>query len=240
MEDLTGKVIVITGGTRGIGRAIAERCVMRGAQVVVCCRHEPHVLETIEALNAMGGGTVGGMQCDVTCFEEVHAFFEYVADKFGGADVLINDAGVPQRGRLGEMTPFPEEWDYTIATNLTGPAYCSHEALPQMLAKGNGWIVNIGALLTAEDQWGDAAYVASKAGLLAFTKVLMNEVRDQDIHVGVVLPGTVNTAFIEEHPLRNERLLQPEDVAEAVVSMITNPTRVLPNLLEIRTQWRAA
>ncbi|MHB9130582.1 MAG: SDR family NAD(P)-dependent oxidoreductase [Armatimonadota bacterium] len=236
MEELTGKTAVVTGGTRGLGRAIAERLITMGVNVVVCCRHDPHVLDTIEALKTLGGGQIGGMQCDVARFEEVHTLFEYVADKFGGTDILINNAAVPQRGRLTEMAPFPDECDMTINTNLNGAAYCCHEAVAQMADKGGGWIVNISTL---PDQLPEAhaAYSASKEGLLAFSKSLSAELQEQRIHVGVIQAGLINTTFWGDYPDNGERLLQPEDVAEAVVAMVTAPTRALPYMLEIRSIW---
>lgn len=236
MEELTGKTAVVTGGTRGVGRAISARFITMGVNVVICCRHDPHVLDTIDALNKLGGGRVGGMQCDVSRFEEVHALFEYVADKFGGTDILINNAAVPQRGRLTDMSPFPEEWDLTIGVNLSGAAYCCHEAVPQMLNKGGGWIVNL-TTLPAHVHESDAAYLAGKQGLMAFSKALSEELQEQRIHVGVIEAGLINTTFWGDYPENGERLMQPEDVTEAVLAMVTAPPRALPYVLKLRSIW---
>jgi len=237
MESLVEKVVLITGGTRGIGRALAERCVELGAAVVICCRHESHVIETIEALATQGGGLVGGMQCDIARYEEVRALFAYAVEKFGGVDILVNNAGLPQHGPLHEMTPFPDEWDYVLATNLMGAVYCSHEAIPLMMQKGGGWIVNVSSLAAEETEGGNAAYATSKAALNAFSESVMNEVRQQGIHVGVISPGLVNTEFGGKRLGHPERALQPEDIVEAIIAMVTAPERSLTSMVEIRPRW---
>jgi 3-oxoacyl-[acyl-carrier protein] reductase len=196
------------------------------------------VLDTITALNALGGGTVGGMQCDVSRYEEVHALFEYVAERFGGTDILINNAAVPQRGKLTEMMPFPEEWDYTIGINLTGAAYCCHEAIPHMLRRGGGWIINISSISAEAPTGKNVAYVAGKAGLLAFSVALMDEVRGQGIRVGTVLPGMVNSPLCAPLPVEKGWMLQPEDIASTVMAMLTAPVHVIPSKVELHATRR--
>lgn len=238
MDTLAGKIAVVTGATRGIGRAIAERFILLGANVVICSRHEADVLEAVEHMNRLGGGKADGMQCDVARYEEVHALFVFAAERFDGVDILVNNAGLPQHGMLKEMMPFPDEWDYIMGVNLMGAVYCAREAIPLMQARGGGWIVNISSLSAHEYKGGNSAYVTSKAGMVAFSQTLMNEVRGDGILVGVILPGTVSTTFGGKLPGHPERRLQAEDVTDAVVAMVTAPGRALTSLVEIRPRWR--
>jgi NAD(P)-dependent dehydrogenase (short-subunit alcohol dehydrogenase family) len=144
MNDLTNKVCLVTGGTRGIGNAIAQLLSMEGAAVVICGRRQDAVDEAVEGLLAKTGGKVKGKAADVKSYEQVVELFRFIDAEFGGLDVLVNNAGVGILRPISELSV--QDWHDTIETNLTGVFYCSREALFRFVTRGGGYIVNISSL----------------------------------------------------------------------------------------------
>jgi NAD(P)-dependent dehydrogenase (short-subunit alcohol dehydrogenase family) len=231
--DLKGQAAVVTGASKGIGYAVAEALAVAGANVVICARNEEEVRGAAERLNSGGGGRVIGVRCDMRSYDDVRALIGKAVEEFGGVDVLVNNAGV------GSFTPIDqldvELWSQIIETNLSGVFYACHEAVPHMKRRGSGFIVNIGSLAGKNPMPGGTAYNASKFGLVGFTEALMLDVRQDGIRVSTVMPGSVATHFNEHTPSDADAWkIQPEDIAEIVMDLLTTPARTLPSRVEVR------
>jgi 3-oxoacyl-[acyl-carrier protein] reductase len=234
MNSVKGKNALVTGGTRGIGLAIAESLLERGAQVLLCARKLSEVDKTVETLRQKFGDVVRGTSCDVTVYEQVRAMFVQAEEDLGGIDLLINNAGVGGFHTVEETSA--EEWNTILGTNLSGVFFCCKEALPQMKKRGGGYIINIGSLAGKQAMAGAAAYCATKFGLVGFSEALMQEVRQDHIRVSYVMPGSVNTSFgrhAEQDPATTWKLL-PEDVAQVVIGLLEMDARALPSRVELR------
>ena len=229
--DLTGKTAIVTGGTRGIGRAIANTLVTAGATVVITGRNHEDLAGTVSHLNL--DGTATGYVCDVRDYEQVRSTFEKIATEFGGVDILVNNAGIGIFAPVESMDV--EDFRAVLETNVFGVFYCCHEAIPLMKQRGGGYIINISSLAGANAHPKMAAYNASKFGLNGFSEALMQEVRHDGIKVSYIMPGSVNTEFGGDEP-SNEKSwqLQPDDVARVVINLLQYPDRSLPSRVEIR------
>ena len=228
MAVLDGKIALVTGGSRGIGRAIVETLYGAGATVFLTAR-DPHAArEVAQSL----GPRAHGVACDVRSYELVQRLFREVEQRVGGLDILVNNAGV------GIFKPVvdtdPEEWRTVIETNLNGPFYCCREAIPLMKRRGGGYIFNISSLAGKNPFANGAAYNASKFGLNGFSEALMMEVRYEGIRVSYLMPGSVNTQFGRGSGQDQEWALQPEDVAEVVLDLLRSPARALYSRVEMR------
>ena len=232
MSSLAGQVAVVTGGSRGIGLAVARALLQQGAAVAVTGTNESRLEAAARELQAPGGDRVAPVRADVRNHADVEALFASVVSKFGGVDILINNAGVGVFRSVAETTV--DEWHRVIDTNLSGVFYCCHAALPLMKQRGGGWIINISSLASKNPFVNGAAYCASKSALNAFSEALMQEVRYDGIRVAYVLPGSVNTGFGGLSNTKSEWALQPDDVAEVVIDLIAHPSRSLPSRVEIR------
>ncbi|MCC6162025.1 MAG: SDR family oxidoreductase [Acidobacteria bacterium] len=227
--QLDGHVAIVTGGTRGIGLALTSGLVERGARVVVSGRSAGG----LDAVSARFGDSVATVQGDVADAATAGALVRTAVERFGGVDSLVNNAGVGTFVPVAEMKD--EDWHRLIATNLTGVFLCSKAAIPALRARGGGWIINISSLAGRNSFAGGAAYCASKAGLNAFADSLMLEVRQDDIRVSTVMPGSVQTAFSPggDSP-ENAWKLSPDDVAQVVFDLLGHSSRSLPSKVEIR------
>lgn len=231
--NLNGKSAIVTGSTKGIGRAIAEALVREGANVCVSARHDDEVVRAVDELGDVGEGNVTGAVCDVRDYEEVKALFEHAAAEFGGVDLLVNNAGVGLFGRVDEMPP--EDFRAVLETNLFGVFYCCREAIPRMRERGGGYIINISSLAGVNAHPQMAAYNASKFGLNGFSEALMQEVRHDGIRVSYVMPGSVNTYFGGDEPDESQSWqLQSEDIARVVLDLLRSEERALMSRVEIR------
>jgi len=226
---------IVTGGSRGIGRAIAKAILLEGGQVMITGL-DPQRLDTaVRSLGAEAGQSdrVAGAAVDVRDRGAVDRLVAETARRFGGLDTLINNAGI---GVFGEVVSTSDaDWSRVIDTNLTGAFYCARAAIPELRRSGGGWIINIASLAGRNFFPGGAAYCASKAALIAFSEALMQEVRFDDIRVSVVMPGSVATEF--SGPATDTDMswkLSADDVAEAVVDLLRHPGRSLPSKVEIR------
>ena len=223
------RVALVTGGSRGIGLAIAKALAESGTAVAITGRDRA-VLET--ARRTLGDETIA-LHADVQNEREAANAVDETADKFGGLDVLVNNAGVGLFASVADMTP--SQWRQVIDTNLTGAFYCSHAAIPHFRRRGGGWIVNVSSLAAKNAFVGGAAYCASKAGLNAFSEALMQEVRHDNIRVTCVMPGSVSTGFGGRgEGGEADWKLAPEDVARTVVDLMAHPPRSLPSRVELR------
>lgn len=234
MESLKGKLAIVTGGTRGIGRAIAERLLQDGAAVAICGRDAEGVARAVSEMSELG--RVFGAPADVSDVESVRAFFEAVDREFGGLDILVNNAGQGFYKKVADMTP--EEWHRNIDLNLNGAFYCAHEALARFLPRGGGFIVNISSLAGRNAFSGGAAYNASKFGLNGFTEALMLDHRLDNVRVSSIMPGSVDTEFsgTPGKPGTEDTgwKIAPEDIAEAVSMVLRMPARTMVSRVEIR------
>jgi 3-oxoacyl-[acyl-carrier protein] reductase len=230
------RIALITGGTRGIGYAVAEALLRAGNKVAFTGTTDDGVVKAEHALSAnhpSSGGQVAGIVCDVRDGAAAERAVRTAVARFGGLDVLINCAGVGVGVPIAEMPH--DEWDRIIGTNLTGVFNCCKAAIPHLRARGGGWIVNLSSLASTSPFPGGAAYCASKAGLNAFGDALMQELRYDNIRVTTVLPGSVATGFSGREPESGaDWKLLPEDVAHAIVDVLNHPPRSLPSRIEIR------
>jgi NAD(P)-dependent dehydrogenase (short-subunit alcohol dehydrogenase family) len=233
---MTPKVALVTGGSKGIGRAIAAALMETGAHVLITGRDEAVLSSAAAALGPHGqrtGARVEWVAGDVRREEDARGMVEAAVARFGGLDVLVNNAAVGILVDVAEMTG--EQWRETIETNLGGVFYCTHAAIPHLRARGGGWIINISSLASRNPFARGAAYSATKAGLNAFGEALMQELRYDGIRVATVCPGSVRTGFAgSDAGAAAEWKLAPEDVAQVVVDLIRHPGRSLPSLVDIR------
>jgi 3-oxoacyl-[acyl-carrier protein] reductase len=228
-----GKAAIVTGSTKGIGRAVAEALVREGMNVCVSARSDEEVERAVAELNGIDRGRVTGAVCDVRDYDEARALVEHAAAEFGGVDVLVNNAGIGHFGRVEEMSP--ETFRAVLETNLFGVFYCCREAIPVMRRRGGGYIINISSLAGANPHPEMAAYNASKFALNGFSEALMQEVRHDRIKVSYVMPGSVNTHFGGDTPDESKAWqLQPEDVARVVLDLLRHDERSLPSRVELR------
>lgn len=233
--NLEGKVALVTGGTRGIGKAIVERFLRAGAAVGYCGRSAESVRDSLPSFALAWGPKVDGVDADVRSESSVRRLFEWMDQRFGGLDILVNNAGVGRFATLEEMNV--EQWNEVIGTNLTGVYHCLHEGLPRLKRRGGGWVVNIGSLAAKNAFAGGAAYNASKFGLRGMSEAVMLDHRYEKVRVTSILPGSVATEFGRggaRNQGENAWKIQPEDVAETVAMVLSLPERTLISQVEIR------
>jgi NAD(P)-dependent dehydrogenase (short-subunit alcohol dehydrogenase family) len=230
--DGRGKSAVVTGGSRGIGLAIAQAVLETGASVLITGRSQTHLDAARERLGASSPDRVRSARADVRNAAEAGRAVAMAAEAFGGLDVLVNNAGVGMFGNVADMST--DDWQQVIETNLSGVFYCSRAAIPHLRRRGGGWIINISSLAGKNSFVGAAAYCASKAGLNAFSEALMQEVRYDNIRVSYIMPGSVATEFAGHADSRADWALSADDVAEVVVDLLSHPTRSLPSRVELR------
>ena len=227
------RVCLVTGGTRGIGYAAAGALVRAGNTVAFTGTTDDGVLKAEYSLSSIEGARVTGIVCNVREAASAELAVRTVIAKYGGLDVLVNCAGVGVGAPVSDLPH--DEWDRIIGTNLTGVFNCCKAAIPHLKTRGGGWIINISSLASTNPFAGGAAYCASKAGLNAFGDALMQELRDDNIRVTSILPGSVATGFSGREPDSGaEWKLHPEDVAQAIVDVLSHPARSLPSRIEIR------
>ena len=231
--DLKGKVAIVTGGTKGIGRGIAEALVRENVNVCISARSRNEIDETVRDLRALGKGSATGKVCDVRIHAQIKSLLQLTVLEFGGLDILVNNAGIGIFATVEET--LPEEFRAVLETNLFGVFYCCHEAIPLMKQRGGGYIINISSLAGANPHPRMAAYNASKFGLNGFSEALMQEVRHDGIKVSYIMPGSVNTEFGGDSPSeQNSWQLQPADIARVVLDLLHHDARALPSRVEIR------
>ena len=221
MSNLKDTIILVTGGTRGIGRACVEQFAALGAKVALCGRSQ----EAAEKVASEVGENVKGYACDIGDPESVDALIKQVTEDLGTIQVLVNNAGITKDGLLMRMKD--EQWADVLQTNLTGAFYTCRAAAKTMLKARYGRIINISSVVGIRGQGGQTNYAAAKAGIIGFTKSYAQEVATRNITVNVVAPGYIATdmtaeisekataAIVEHIPMK--RVGAAEDIANAVV-----------------------
>ena len=228
-------VAIVTGGSKGIGLGIARAFVARGMQVVISARNERELAKAVDELGV--GDRVAAVAADVQRAEDADRLIKETVARFGGLDVLVNNAGLGTFARVADMSI--EAWRQVIDTNLSGVFYCCHAAIPELRRRGGGYIVNISSLAGKNSFVGGAAYCASKAGLNAFSEALMQELRYDNIRVSYVMPGSVATDFggvdgNDRNSPNDSWKLTADDVARVVVDLVTTDSRALASRVEMR------
>lgn len=225
MSKLNGKVVLVTGANRGIGRGIAEGLATEGAAVVITARDAALLREAAQAMTA-AGATVLAVAADVSSEAQVQHVFAQTMERFGRLDLLVNNAGTwAGYGPLDEMTL--EAWENVMAVNLRGPFLCTREAMKIMKAQRGGRIINIGSIASQRVRPNSAAYSTSKHGLVGLTQVTALEGRDYGISCGCLHPGNV---AVDRRANDAEPMMEVADVARAAVAMATLSPEV--NMLE--------
>jgi len=236
MTALKDRVALVTGASRGIGRAVAQAVVDAGGRVVISARTASDVDAAVRALNAATNGSrkvAAGVTGDVRRHEDCRRMVDEAVSEFGRLDILVNNAGIGAFEPVAEMAP--ATWDAVIETNLSGVFYCTHEAMPHLKAAEGGWVINIGSLAGKNAFPGGSAYNASKFGLIGFTEALMQEVRYDDIRVSCIMPGSVATEFGGRDDSEGaDWRIAAEDVARAVLDVLSYPGRSLTSRIELR------
>ena len=237
-EAPAGRVALVTGGTRGIGRAVVAALLDEGWRVGFCGRTAESVAAAEAELSRRPGDAGGGddrlwgAAVDVRRREEVQAWVEAAVARWGRLDCLVNNAGLGVFAPVDEIAP--ESWAEVIETNLCAPFYATAAAAPVMRRQGSGYVLNVGSLAAKNPFAGGAAYNASKFGLLGFSEAAMLDLRHAGIRVSCILPGSVDTEFHAGRRPGREWMLAPEDVARAVLDLLRYPDRALPSLIELR------
>ena len=227
--NLKGKTAIVTGGTKGIGRAIAEALLREGLSVCIAARDQDQIDKAVSEL----GDNAYGFACDVRDYEQVEGLFTYTIMELGGLDILVNNAGIGIFQTVEETSA--EDFRAVLETNVFGVFYCCREAIPEMRKRGGGYIINISSLAGANPHPRMAAYNASKFGLNGFSEALMQEVRHDGIKVSYIMPGSVNTEFGGDTATDEKSWqLTPQDIARVVVDLLHHDDRALPSRVEIR------
>ena len=226
--SLSGKTAIVTGGSRGIGLAIARALASNDANVMITGTREKPLADAVRALGAKAIAETA----NVRDYADVERAFNAAVARFGGIDILVNNAGVGVFAPVASMSI--DQWHDVIDTNVTGVFHCSRAVLPHMRRRGGGWIISISSLSGSNPFANGGAYCASKAALNAFSESLMQEVRHDGIRVATVAPGSVSTSFGGHETAGSDWKLSPDDVAEVVVGLLAHPGRSLPSRVEIR------
>ncbi|HUR70866.1 MAG TPA: SDR family NAD(P)-dependent oxidoreductase [Candidatus Limnocylindrales bacterium] len=230
MNSVAGKTALVTGAGRGIGRAIAVALAKAGCTVVVTARSLAELLAVEQEIVA-ANGNARVVQADLTRDDELHSLVQAC----GAVDFLINNAGWGKRAPV--VRSRVDDWDQTFRLNLRAPMILAKELLPPMIRKGDGAVINIGSVSGKSGEANGAAYSASKFGLIGFTQSLFEEVRENGIKVAVILPGFVDTPMIPPvKQLDRSRMIQADDVAEAVLYVLTSPATACPIEITLRPQ----
>ncbi len=229
MTNIAGSAVVVTGGSKGIGKAIARAFLNEGARVLIAARNPADLRATADELAAVSG-RIESIEADVSQEHDVKNLFAVAVNLFGEVDILVNNAGFSRMAPLREMEV--DDWDAVIATNLRGAFLCTREALKLMTLRKSGRIINIGSISAQRVRPESAPYSASKFGLLGLTHVTALEGREYGISCGILHPGNVRverrTHGATAHD--SEPMMEPEELAAAAIAMASLPGHV--NMLE--------
>ena len=230
MGAIEGKVALVTGAGRGIGRAIAIALAKAGCDVIITARSIDQLLDVQKVIDAVRGKALP-IQADLTRDDDLRRLVQ----SCGAIDFLINNAGWGKRGPV--VRAKIDDWDQTFRLNLRAPMILAQKFLPAMIEKGEGAVINIGSVSGKSGEADGAAYSASKFGLIGFTQSLFEEVREHGIKVSVILPGFVDTPMIPpvKH-LNRSKMIQADDVAQAVLYILNAPATACPVEISIRPQ----
>jgi NAD(P)-dependent dehydrogenase (short-subunit alcohol dehydrogenase family) len=233
-QDVSGKAVLVTGGTTGIGREVVRLLASRGARVLFFGRDE-HALSAALADLSEGGGAVQGIAADVSRLEDVRRVFSELDDRFGGVDILVNNAAVTGEGFEQDSL---EEIEYVIRTNVVGYIACAQQAVQRM--RRGGHVVLVGSMSADVREPDAGTYVATKGAIQAFSESLRKKVNERGIRVTLIEPGKVATDMVEQSAASKEqaisegRMLRPEDVAGTILWALIQPARCDIVSLQIR------
>ena len=228
---LAGRNAVITGGTRGIGLAIAEALAGAGAGTVICGRSQNSVDTAVSQLTKQAKSKVAGKVADVRSSTDVAELFSFASQELGTVDILVNNAGVGIFQSTASLSV--EEWQATLETNLSGVFYCCREMLGRLLNRAAGYIINIGSLAGKNAFAGGAAYNASKFGLKGFSEAMMLDHRYDNVRVTHIMPGSVDTEFSSAAGPADWKIAA-QDIGQIVLMLLRMPDRTLVSQLEVR------
>jgi NAD(P)-dependent dehydrogenase (short-subunit alcohol dehydrogenase family) len=233
-QFLSGKKAIVTGGSKGIGFAIAKALLAEGADVLLCARNEESLASAVLELKTTAPERkVFGRRTDVSRSQEVAELFAAADRELGGLDILVNNAGSATFRATADFTV--EEWDRVLGTNLSGAFYCSREALLRFRTLKQGAIINISSLAGKNPFAGGSAYNASKFGLNGFGEAMMLDHRNDGVRVSTIMPGSVDTQFGgQPGAQRSDWKIAPEDIAEIVLDILRKPQRTLVSRVEVR------
>ncbi|HYU35223.1 MAG TPA: SDR family oxidoreductase [Thermoanaerobaculia bacterium] len=236
MTDTQGRIAIVTGGSRGIGRGIAEALLTDGWRVHLCSRSPASVEQALGELRerfADRGDPVAGRAVDVRRQDEVDSFVKDVLDREARIDCLVNNAGLGRFAPVDELTG--DEWREVLQTNLDGCFYFLHAVAPAMKRQGSGWIFNVASLAGKSSFAGGGAYNASKFGLIGLSEAAMLDLRPHGVRVSALLPGSVDTGFGQRSGGQDRSwMLRPDDIAAMVLHLLSYPQHALPSLVEMR------
>jgi 3-oxoacyl-[acyl-carrier protein] reductase len=234
MKSLEGKVALVTGAGRGIGKAIALLLAKSGCRVILAARTAAQ-LEVVRTEIEHGGGAAKVVEADLARDEDIESLTAEGRRAYGAVDILINNAGWGRRAPVERLKV--EDLDQTLRVNLRAPMLLAKHLVPGMIEKGEGAVINIGSVSGKSGEANGAAYAASKFGLIGFTQSLYEEVREHGIKVAVILPGFVDTPMIPavKH-LDRDKMIQADDVAQAVLYVLNAPPTACPVEITIRPQ----
>jgi 3-oxoacyl-[acyl-carrier protein] reductase len=228
---LKDKVVLVTGGARGIGRAVAMVCAREGAKVAICSRTESEIEETVAEIRNLKANC-HGWTCDVSQEEPVKNLLAGILEQFGRIDVLVNNAGVMTRAAAAHELDV-KKWDYTIAVNLRGAFLVSRAALPMMIRQRGGSIINVSSMIGRMAYPNFIAYSTSKWGLEGFTQALAAEVRSHHIRVNSVDPGVVATK------LTGFQGSNPDSVTDLFVYLASEESKGITGRMLSSSDWKS-
>lgn len=232
MKNLNGKTALITGGTKGIGYGIAEAMMKMGMNVAITSRDKKAAKKAADQLNEIKSGKALGIKADVRDYKAQQKAVKTTLKTFGQLDVMIANAGLGHFASIQEMSV--EQWNETIDVNLTGVFY-SVKAAIDALSDSKGYLMTIASLAGTNFFAKGAAYNASKFGLVGFTQAIMLDLRQTDIKVTTIMPGSVSTHFNDNEPGKKDAWkIQPEDIGQMVIDLLKLPARTLPSKVEVR------
>ncbi len=233
--EIKGKISIVTGASKGIGRAIALALAREGSHVAISARNHELLRQTAESVQALG------VECfvfagDMASEASISEFIDASTARFGRLDILVNNAGI---GRFKHIADMPtKDWDAMFNLNVRGMFIATRQAIPHLRRTGDSFVVNIASLAGKNSFPGGGGYAATKHAVLAFSRCLMLEERNNGVHVVAICPGSVNTAFFDSREdvsnSRVENMLLPEDVASTVVHAIRMPRRAMVSEIDIR------
>jgi len=233
MREFEGRVAIVTGGTKGIGRAIARDLLAAGFRVALTARTAADVERAVGDLRRDPGGEALGLVADVRDPGACQDAVRETVERFGGLDLVVNNAGVGKFAPIQEMSL--DDWRLQVDTNLSGVFFLSRAAIPHLVKSKDAWIINIGSLAGRNPFAGGAAYNATKFGLLGMTEAMMLDLRYEGIRVSLVMPGSVDTSFGDRQGgEKSGWALTSDDVSRAVLDLLRYPGNALASRVELR------